>query len=100
MLSDNFELIEFLALKNKSVRGITECLPDSEGGDLDDGDLDEDLICEILYGISLGGFNKLIEDLLPLCMMASSPLTGITYQGFADTDRRMFLVKKRLEEPK
>ena len=94
MLSNNFELIEFLALKNKGVRGILECLPDSE-----DGDLDEESICEILYGISLENFNKLIEDLLPLCMVASSRL-GVEYQGFADTEQNIFLVKQKIEARK
>ena len=94
MLSDNFELIEFLALKNKHVRGITECLPSSE----DDDDLDEELICEILYGISLGNFNILIEALLPLCMVSKSVLTDTTLQGFADLSKNMFLVKREMEK--
>ena len=92
MLSDNFELIEFLALKNKHIRGITECLPSDENGDMD-----EDTICEILYGISLENFNKLIGDLLPLCMMGESGLTKKTFQGFADTSKNMFLVKREME---
>ena len=93
MLSDNFELIEHLALKNKHIRGITECLPSDENGDMD-----EDTICEILYGISLENFNKLVSDLLPLCMYANSELTNRTYQGFADLSKNMFLVKREMEK--
>ena len=93
MLSDNFELIEFLALKNKHVPGITECLPSS-----DNDDLDEASICEILYGISPEDFTTLIIDLLPLCMYANSELTNRTYQGFADLSKNMFLVKREMEK--
>ena len=42
------------------------------------------------YGFELYHAEQLINDLLPLCEVAKSPLTGKLYQGFADTNCKGF----------
>lgn len=47
------------------------------------------------YEINLENFNNLINDLLPLCDKAKSPLTDKLYQGFGTGN--YWLVKKEAE---
>lgn len=81
---DKFELIAYLAEKKV---GPTEY-------DL----TDEDSLVEFLfdhYNIDIESFEVLIDDLLPLCTVAQSPLTDIWYRGFGTNDT--WLLNKRIE---
>lgn len=64
-----YELVEHLAKK----AGYCE-------GEISEEDLEE--FVEDRYGVSSETFSKIINDLLPLCDKAESPLTGTLYQGF------------------
>jgi len=50
------------------------------------------------YGINLDNFENLVELLLPMIEIASSPLTQTTYKGFLDTDTMTWLMKVRANE--
>jgi len=64
---------------------LAELLTDKHQDFLIENDYDlsklEDLLYEE-YEISIVNFEKLINDLLPFCIIAKSELTDIIYQGF------------------
>lgn len=58
---------------------------------------DEDEIYEAFeakYEMTPDAAFKLVKDLLPLCMVAESPLTKTVYQGLATNN--MWLIKREL----
>ena len=58
-------------------------------------DLDELLFDE--FNIDLNIFENLIEKLMPLCEVGHSPLTSISYRGFADIEKGMWLENIEIE---
>lgn len=66
------------------------------GLDYDEIDADTSIIQEKLYdefGCDLDQFTDLIQRLLPLIDVGSSPLTNKRYKGFSDTEKQIWLVK-------
>jgi hypothetical protein len=59
----------------------------------DEEDLSDFIYYE--YGIDIEAFVCLVNDLLPLCSIAQSPLTGTWYRGFG-TDN-IWLFNKKVE---
>lgn len=49
------------------------------------------------YGIAHYAVEELINDLLPLCMIAESPLTKKVRQGFVDTENNIWLMNREVE---
>ena len=50
------------------------------------------------FNIDLNIFENLIEKLMPLCEVGHSPLTGISYRGFADIEKGMWLENIEIEQ--
>ena len=50
------------------------------------------------YDMPYEQFEALINDLLPLIVMATAPLSGETHKGFADTSQRLWLAKAKEEK--
>ena len=70
------------------------------GLDYDEIDADTELIEEKLYdefGIDLEVFTKLINKLVPLIDVGTSPLTGETFKGFSNQNG-LWLLKMRVEK--
>jgi len=64
-----------------------------------DDDLSEESLEEAIYEkylIAWANFEKLIEDLAPLCQVGTSPLTGENYRGFADVENGLWLAKRKI----
>lgn len=60
-------------------------------------DDDETDVEEVLYekfGVEMDAFEKVINALMPMVTVAQSPITLMTYRGFADTARNLFIVKQ------
>lgn len=69
------------------------------GLDYDEIDADTEIINEELeeeFNIDLDTFRNMISRLLPLVSVGSSPLTGIIYRGFADSEKNCWLVKEEI----
>ncbi len=64
------------------------------GVDLDDDETDIDDAIYEKFEIPFDGFSKLIKALMPMIVVAESPLTLTTYRGFAITKDRTFLIKQ------
>jgi len=62
--------------------------------DLDDDESLEDFIYDY-YDMNIESFELIINDLLPLCTVAQSPLTSLWYRGFGTNDT--WLLSKRIE---
>lgn len=63
--------------------------------DLEDEESLESFVWEY-YHVDIEDFEDLITDLLPLCTIAQSPLTGIWYRGFGTEDT--WLLNKKIEK--
>lgn len=66
------------------------------GIDYDEIDADEEVIDEKLqeeFGCDLQQFTNIIQRLLPMIDVGSSPLTQNRYKGFSDTEKKMWFVK-------
>ena len=66
------------------------------GLDYDEIDADEEIIDEKLqeeFGCDLQQFTHIIQRLLPMIDVGSSPLTQKRYKGFSDTEKGMWFVK-------
>jgi len=66
------------------------------GLDYDEIDADTSTIEEKLYeefGCDLEQFTHIIQRLLPMVDVGSSPLTNKRYKGFSDTEKGMWFVK-------
>lgn len=50
------------------------------------------------FGIEVSDFAKLINALVPLIEVGKSPLTEKIYKGFANTDKKFWLVKMEVEK--
>lgn len=81
----NFDIYELLAhLAELKEPGVF---------DIEDDSSLEDFLYDC-YGINIEEFENLINDLLPLCDKAKSPLTDKTYQGFGTGN--YWLIKKEV----
>ena len=72
------------------------------GLDYDEIDADEEIIDEKLqeeFGCDLQQFTHIIQRLLPMIDVGSSPLTQKRYKGFSDTEKGMWFVKIDAEIP-
>lgn len=49
------------------------------------------------YGVGICDIDNLVNDLLPLCMVAESTLSGNLLCGFADKTKGMFLLKVEVD---
>lgn len=49
------------------------------------------------FGIEVSDFAKLVNALVPLIEVGKSPLTEKIYKGFANTEKRFWLVKMEVE---
>ena len=83
-MDKNYELILFL---------LTKHYPKVNLEDMDDWDLSEYFYDH--YGITTEDFDAIITDLLPLCDVGNSPLTGKNYRGFASDN--MWLRNKEIK---
>jgi len=66
------------------------------GIDYDEIDADEEVIDEKLqeeFGCDLQQFTNIIQRLLPMIDVGSSPLTQNRYKGFSDPEKKMWFVK-------
>ena len=72
---------------------LVSFLTSQEDRDCEDDDIG--VLCS-KYDISYEMFEKLISDLLPLCMVAESPITKKVSQGFANNEESMWLIKRDL----
>ena len=66
------------------------------GLDYDDIDADEKIIAEKLqeeFGCDLQQFTYIIQRLLPMIDVGSSPLTQKRYKGFSDIEKGMWFIK-------
>lgn len=81
----NFDIYELLAhLSELKEPGVF---------DIEDDSSLEDFLYDY-YGINIEEFENLINDLLPLCDKAKSPLTDKLYQGFGTGN--YWLIKKEV----
>lgn len=77
------------------IEELISFLISQEDRDCEDDDID---VLSAKYDIAPEMFEKLISDLLPLCMVAESPLTKKVYQGFVDTENSTWLIKRELNQ--
>lgn len=63
--------------------------------DLEDEESLESFVWEY-YHIDIEDFERLINDLIPLCTVGQSPLTNLWYRGFGTGS--LWLLNKRIEE--
>lgn len=80
---DSYELVAHLAEQHEP--GVY---------DIEDEVSLEDFVYDY-YGIDFDSFELLINDLLPLCTIAQSPLTGVWYRGFGTEN--IWLLSKKVE---
>ena len=70
------------------------------GLDYDEIDADEEIIDEKLqeeFGCNLQQFTHIIQRLLPMIDVGSSPLTQKRYKGFSDVEKHIWLVKTEVQ---
>jgi hypothetical protein len=73
------------------------------GLDYDEIDADEQVIEDKmidLYGCDLDQFASIIDKLLPMIDVGSSPITKERYKGFSDTEKQMWFVKMKINKSK
>lgn len=81
------------------IYAIEELACKVTGLDYDEIDADTQIIEEKLIddlGVDLSQFQEIVNRLLPLIMIADSPLTETKYRGFADIKKQVWLVKTEL----
>jgi len=49
------------------------------------------------YGLNIEQFDKLVSDLVPLCAVGKSPLTGTVFRGFIDETEGVWLIKGEMK---
>ena len=69
------------------------------GLDYDEIDADSEIIEQKIFdtfGTSLDQFQDIVNRLLPLIMIANSPLSEVKYKGFANIEAGVWYVKTEL----
>ena len=82
----NYLDIEELACK---ITGLDYYLIDADTEIIENKLMDE-------FGCDIEQFTEIIRRLLPLTNVAESPLTNKSYQGFADKENEIWLIKMEL----
>ena len=49
-----------------------------------------------MFDCDMHGFTEIVARLLPMAMVASSPLSDTKMQGFADTENNCFVLKREI----